>query len=73
MPVMGRFNDSAPGRPSANETDEDCGGFDTEADWSWNDRLCRSVRSASCAGRSRRKPFPTPDPTDPMDPWRPGP
>jgi hypothetical protein len=40
-PVMGRFNDFTDGRPnSANAVDEDCGAFDSEFDWHWNDLDC---------------------------------
>jgi len=38
---MGRFNDFGTGRPnSSNNTDEDCGAFDAEVAWQWNDRAC---------------------------------
>jgi len=40
-PFMGRYNDFGPGKPnSSNTTDEDCGVFDAEVDWQWNDREC---------------------------------
>ncbi|HEX5100368.1 MAG TPA: C-type lectin domain-containing protein [Polyangiaceae bacterium] len=39
--VMGRFNDFGPGRPNgSNLNQEDCGAFDAEAAWRWNDRQC---------------------------------
>jgi len=38
---MGRYDDFGPGRPnSSNETQEDCGAFDAEVTWQWNDRQC---------------------------------
>jgi hypothetical protein len=43
MPLMGRFNDFAPGRPNGTiMSDEDCGAFDAEVAWQWNDRQCAS-------------------------------
>lgn len=40
-PVMDRFNDFTEGRPnSANLVDEDCGAFDSEFGWHWNDLDC---------------------------------
>jgi hypothetical protein len=68
--VMGRFNDFPPGRPnSANDTDEDCGGFDTEADWRWNDRLCtQRALGFVCEQIEAPEAPPEPDPTDPMNP-----
>jgi hypothetical protein len=45
MPVMGRFNDWGAGRPNAsNGANEDCGAFDTEVDWKWNDLQCSVAR-----------------------------
>jgi hypothetical protein len=45
MPVMMRFNDWADGRPNAtNGSDEDCGSFDSEFDWQWNDLVCGTPR-----------------------------
>jgi hypothetical protein len=44
-PYMDRFNDFAAGRPnSANGEDEDCGAFDSEFDWQWNDLVCSVPR-----------------------------
>jgi hypothetical protein len=44
-PYGDAFNDFAPGKPnSANDWDEDCGGFDSELDWQWNDFLCSDPR-----------------------------
>lgn len=41
VPVMGRFNDFGPGRPNgSNLNQEDCGAFDAEVAWRWNDRQC---------------------------------
>ena len=43
-PYMGRYNDFAEGRPnSSNATDEDCGAFDSEVAWQWNDRECSKL------------------------------
>jgi hypothetical protein len=45
MPYMDRFNDFAPGRPnSANGENEDCGAFDSQFDWQWNDLVCADPR-----------------------------
>jgi hypothetical protein len=44
-PVMNLFNDFMEGRPnSANGVDEDCGAFDSEYDWHWNDLDCSVPR-----------------------------
>lgn len=44
-PYRERFNDFASGRPnSANEVDEDCGAFDSDVDWQWNDLKCSTAR-----------------------------
>jgi len=43
MPYMGAFDDFAAGRPS-NGTGEDCGAFDSEFDWQWNDLACANGR-----------------------------
>jgi hypothetical protein len=41
VPYMDRFNDFASGRPnSTNGADEDCGAFDSEVAWQWNDVRC---------------------------------
>jgi hypothetical protein len=41
LPFMGRYNDFGEGKPnSSNGTDEDCGAFDSEVAWQWNDREC---------------------------------
>jgi hypothetical protein len=38
---MGRFDDFPSGRPNgANGADEDCGAFDAEVEWAWNDVRC---------------------------------
>ena len=43
--TMGRFNDWASGRPNAtNGANEDCGGFDSEFAWKWNDLQCSVPR-----------------------------
>ena len=43
--VDGRFHDFPAGKPnSANDWDEDCGGFDSELDWRWNDFKCDDPR-----------------------------
>jgi hypothetical protein len=45
MPHMNRFNDWATGRPNAtNGEEEDCGAFDSEFAWSWNDIVCSNPR-----------------------------
>lgn len=73
-PVPGRFHDFAPGRPnSANATDEDCGGFDSEADWRWNDRLCTRralgfVCEQSDGDSGMPPPTSPPPPPGPMGP-----
>ena len=42
---MDRFNDFASGRPNhTNGSDEDCGAFDAELSWQWNDIRCGIVR-----------------------------
>jgi hypothetical protein len=39
------FNDFAPDKPnSANDWNEDCGGFDSELEWQWNDFKCEDPR-----------------------------
>jgi hypothetical protein len=44
-PYGDAFNDFASGKPnSANDRDEDCGGFDSEFAWQWNDFLCSDPR-----------------------------
>lgn len=44
-PYGAAFNDFASGKPnSANDWDEDCGGFDSELNWQWNDFLCSDPR-----------------------------
>jgi hypothetical protein len=44
-PVMDRFNDFAPNRPNAtNGAEENCGSFDSEFDWQWNDLVCSVPR-----------------------------
>jgi hypothetical protein len=44
-PVSGLFNDFSEGRPnSANFVDEDCGAFDSEYGWHWNDLDCSVPR-----------------------------
>jgi hypothetical protein len=46
-PYEDRFNDFAPGRPnSSNGDDEDCGAFDPEVSWQWNDRTCTNAELA---------------------------
>src|SRR5262249_39418177 len=45
MPYMDAFNDFADGRPnSGNGADEDCGAFDSDFAWSWNDLVCDDSR-----------------------------
>lgn len=40
-PLMDRYDDFAPGKPaSLGLAQEDCGAFDGEVDWQWNDRDC---------------------------------
>ena len=42
---QGRFNDFGEGRPnSSNNTDEDCGAFDSAVNWQWNDLKCSDGR-----------------------------
>jgi hypothetical protein len=42
--TMGRFNDFAEGKPNGKAmTDEDCGTFDAEYDWHWNDFSCSAL------------------------------
>jgi hypothetical protein len=76
VPFNGRFHDFLAGRPnSANGTDEDCGGFDSEADWHWNDRLCTQGRLGyvcETAVDVASRPMP-PGPPMPQDPWGMGP
>jgi hypothetical protein len=44
-PYMGRFNDFASGEPNdANNQDEDCGAFDSDFAWQWNDLVCSVPR-----------------------------
>jgi hypothetical protein len=43
--VMNLFNDFSEGQPnSANYVDEDCGAFDSDFDWHWNDLNCAEPR-----------------------------
>jgi len=40
-PVQGRYNDFGMGRPnSTTAAGEDCGAFDSVANWDWNDVRC---------------------------------
>jgi hypothetical protein len=42
--TMGRFNDFAEGKPNGKAmTDEDCGTFDADYDWHWNDFSCTAL------------------------------
>lgn len=44
-PYDDSFHDFPAGKPnSANDWDEDCGGFDSELDWQWNDFICDDPR-----------------------------
>jgi len=72
-PVMGRFHDFPEGRPnSANETDEDCAGFDSEANWRWNDRLCtQRALGFVCEQADAPDGTPIPPPAGPPGPGGP--
>jgi hypothetical protein len=47
-PYMNAFDDFAAGRPNATLTgsgnEEDCGAFDSDFDWQWNDLVCSTPR-----------------------------
>jgi len=53
MPYMGAYDDFADGRPgSGNGADEDCGAFDSDFAWQWNDLACnRGRRGFLCEQR----------------------
>jgi hypothetical protein len=43
-PYMGAFDDFADGRPNSANGDEDCGAFDSDFAWQWNDLVCSEPR-----------------------------